>query len=317
MFTLDQVRCFVAVAEHLHFGRAAESLSMTQPPLSRQVQKLERSVDVSLIDRDNRSVRLTPAGRQFLKEARKLLALADRAPEQAQLIASGVEGHISMGFTTGSGMSLLGPLVSQLTRRLPGVELSMTEMVTSEQIRAITEGQIDLGVGRPPDHVEPLEAMLLQQDDLVLAVPEGHTLVTSGRPVKVADVDGLPLIMHSQGLARYFYDLVVRYFRIDHSKVVQSLSQMTSMLNLVAADIGIAFVPSSMRKLRMSGVTYVDVVDLPPGIVELRAIWDPESPNEALQRVLETIRSGGLVRGGGTALESRSSIDVAEAKTAQ
>src|SRR5699024_9940888 len=97
----------------------------------------------------------------------------------------------------------------------------------------------------------------------------------------------------------------------------QSLSQMTSMLNLVAADIGIAFVPSSMRKLRMSGVTYVDVVDLPPGIVELRAIWDPESPNEALQRVLETIRSGGPVRGGGTALESRSSIDVAEAKTAQ
>lgn len=299
MFTLDQVRCFVAVAEQLHFGRAAESLSMTQPPLSRQVQKLERSVDVSLIDRDNRSVRLTPAGRQFLKEARKLLALADRAPEQAQLIASGVEGHISMGFTTGSGMSLLGPLVSQVTRTLPGIELSMTEMVTSEQIRAITEGQIDLGVGRPPEHVEPLEAMLLQQDNLVLAVPEEHPLVKSDRPVKVADVEGLPLIMHSQRLARYFYDLVVRYFPIDHSMVVQSLSQMTSMLNLVAADIGIAFVPSSMRKLQMSGVTYVDVVDLPPGIVELRAIWNPESPNEALWRVLETIRSGGLERGAG------------------
>src|SRR5699024_1007492 len=150
----------------------------------------------------------------------------------------------------------------------------------------------------PPEHVDPLEAMLLQQDNLVLAVPEGHPLVKSNRPVKVADVEGLPLIMHSQGLARYFYDLVVRYFPIDHSMVVQSLSQMTSMLNLVAADIGIAFVPSSMRKLQMSGVTYVDVVDLPPGIVELRAIWDPESPNEALWRVLETIRSGGLEWGG-------------------
>lgn len=316
MFTLDQVRCFVAVAEQLHFGKAAESLSMTQPPLSRQVQKLEKSVDVALIDRDNRSVRLTPAGRQFLKEARKLLALADRAPEQAQLIASGVEGHVSLGFTTGSGMSLLGPLVSGLARCLPGVDLSMTEMVTGEQIKAITEGQVDLGIGRPPDHVEPLAAMLLQQEDLMLAVPEGHALLESRQPVKAADIEGQPLIMHSPRLARYFYDLVVRHFRIDHSLVVQSLSQMTSMLNLVAAGIGIAFVPSSMRKLQMSGVTYLDVVDLPPGIVELRAIWDPESPNEALHRVVASIRSGGLDPAGEALTESRSLV-VDGAKTEQ
>lgn len=294
MFTLDQVRCFVAVAEHLHFGRAAESLLMTQPPLSRQVQKLEKAVGVTLIDRDNRSVALTRAGRQFLKEARQLLALAHRAPEQAQLIASGVEGHVSLGFTIGSGMSQLGPLVSGLAAKLPGVELSMTEMVTGEQIKAISEGQIDLGIGRPPATADPLETMLLEQDDLVLAVPADHRIVTSGRPATASDVDGVPLIMHSPQLARYFYDLVVRYFPIDHSTVVQSLSQMTSMLNLVSAGIGIAFVPSSMRKLKMDGVAYVDVEDLPSGIVELRAIWDPESPNEALHRVLETIRSGGL-----------------------
>lgn len=294
MFTLDQVRCFVAVAEHLHFGRAAESLLMTQPPLSRQVQKLEKAVGVTLIDRDNRSVALTRAGQQFLKEARQLLALAHRAPEQAQLIASGVEGHISLGFTVGSGMSQLGPLVSGLTTRLPGVELSMTEMVTGEQIRAISEGQIDLGIGRPSANAEPLEMMLLEQDNLVLAVPADHALAAPGRSVTAADVEGVPLIMHSQHLARYFYDLVVRCFRIDHSTVVQSLSQMTSMLNLVSAGIGIAFMPSSMRKLQMAGVAYVDVEDLPSGIVELRAIWDPDSPNEALHRVLATIRSGGI-----------------------
>lgn len=294
MFTLDQVRCFVAVAEHLHFGRAAESLMMTQPPLSRQVQKLERAVGVTLIDRDNRSVALTRAGQQFLKEARQLLALASRAPEQAQLIASGVEGHVSMGFTIGSGMSQLGPLVSGLASQLPGVEMSMTEMVTGEQIEAISEGRIDLGIGRPPVNADPLETMLLEQDDLVLAVPSDHPFVALRRPVTTADVDGVALIMHSPHLARYFYDLVVRYFPIDHSTVVQSLSQMTSMLNLVSAGIGIAFVPSSMRKLNMEGVTYVDVEGLPSGIVELRAIWDPQSPNEALHRVLETIRSGGL-----------------------
>lgn len=294
MFTLDQVRCFVAVAEHLHFGRAAESLMMTQPPLSRQVQKLEKAVGVTLIDRDNRSVALTRAGQQFLMEARQLLALAHRAPEQAQLIASGVEGHVSLGFTVGSGMSQLGPLVSGLTARLPGVELSLTEMVTSEQIRAISEGQIDLGIGRPPANAEPLAAMLLEQDDLVLAVPEGHSLAAPGRTVNAADVEGEPVIMHSQSLASYFYDLIVRHFRIDHRMVVQSLSQMTSMLNLVSAGIGIAFVPSSMRKLQMAGVAYVDVEDLPRGIVELRAIWDPESTNEALHRVLEAIRDGGI-----------------------
>ncbi|MDN5587884.1 MAG: LysR family transcriptional regulator [Brevibacterium sp.] len=297
MFTLDQVRCFVAVAEHLHFGRAAESLLMTQPPLSRQVQKLEKAVGVTLIERDNRSVAITRAGQQFLKEARALLALAHRAPEQAQLIASGVEGHISLGFTVGSGMSQLGPLVSGLSTRLPGVELSMTEMVTGEQIKAISEGQIDLGIGRPPANAAPLETMLLEQDDLVLAVPTDHSLATPGRSVTAADVEGVPLVMHSQQLARYFYDLVVRYFRIDHGTVVQSLSQMTSMLNLVSAGIGIAFMPSSMRKVQMTGVAYVDVEDLPAGIVELRAIWDPSSPNEALHRVLATIRSGGIEHG--------------------
>lgn len=296
MFTLDQVRCFVAVAEHLHFGLAAESLSMTQPPLSRQVQKLEKSVGVALVQRDNRSVALTTAGRQFLKEARKLLALAHRAPEQAQLIASGVEGHVSLGFTVGSGMSQLGPLVSGLARRLPGVELSMTEMVTAEQIRGISEGQIDLGIGRPPANADPLSTMLLEQDDLVLAVPSDHILVTSGKSVCTADLEGHPVIMHSQRLARYFYDLIVRHFGIDHRTVVQSLSQMTSMLNLVSAGIGIAFVPASMRKLRMDGVTYLDVEDLPSGIVETRAIWDPDSPNEALHRVLATIRAGGIDR---------------------
>lgn len=297
MFTLDQIRCFIAVADHLHFGRAAESLSMTQPPLSRQIQKLEKSVGVALFARDNRSVALTRAGEQFLEEARKLIALAHRAPEQAQLIASGVEGHVSLGFTVGSGMSQLGPLVSGLTARLPGVELSLAEMVTSEQIRAISEGQIDLGIGRPPANAEPLAAMLLEQDDLVLAVPEDHPLAAPGRTVNAADVEGVPVIMHSQSLASYFYDLIVRYFRIDHSTVVQSLSQMTSMLNLVSAGIGIAFVPSSMRKLQMTGVAYVGVEDLPPGIVELRAIWDPDSTNEALHRVLATIRDGGIEEG--------------------
>src|SRR5215210_6098490 len=146
MFTLDQVRAFVVVAEELHFGRAAERLQMTQPPLSRQIQKLERAVGVRLFERDNRKVEMTTAGRAFLTEARRMLALASGALQQAQRIQAGSAGTVRIGFTATSTFSVLTALLDRATQAYPAIHLDLFEMVTREQVTRLIDGELDLGL---------------------------------------------------------------------------------------------------------------------------------------------------------------------------
>lgn len=290
MYTLDQVRCFVAVAEHLHFGRAAEELRMTQPPLSRQIQKLERFVGTALFERDNRHVQLTTAGRLFLVESRKLLGLAERAPEGARRAASGQWGQVALGFTAGSGFSLLGNLLALVEEREPEIAVDLVEMVTSEQLQALEEERLDVALGRVRSTPPGLTSKLLLSEKLVLAVPSDHELATRGRPLVRADVANRPLILHSPTKARYFYDLVVRHFDIDHHWVHFSLGQILTMINLVASGHGIAFVPESTRFIRVRGVEFLTFEDFQDDVVELRALWNPDNRNPALARFLTAIR---------------------------
>jgi DNA-binding transcriptional LysR family regulator len=286
VYTLDQVRCFLAVAEELHFGRAAERLNMTQPPLSRQVQKLERAVGVPLLERDNRHVELTTAGAVFLEEARRLLTAADAAPALARKIAAGRAGVLRLGFTAASGFSLLGTLVQEIAEFMPDVDLDLQELVTVEQIEAIRRGELDLALGRPPFDQDSFDSRLLLSEDLVLAVPHGHPLTLLDRPVAATDLREQPVIGHHPTKARYFYDMVVRYIAVEHSNVVHVVSQILTMCSLVAAGRGVAFVPESARLLGLPGVTFVELGDVPHGVVELHAIWDRTSKNPALHSFL-------------------------------
>ena len=131
MFDLSQLRCFVAAAEELHFGRAAQRLNMTQSPLSRQIQLLERILDVMLLERTSRQVRLTPAGSAFLIEARRILRLAESAALSARRVARGDAGRVVIGFTAVSGYDLMPRIVAQAIARLPNIALELREMVTS------------------------------------------------------------------------------------------------------------------------------------------------------------------------------------------
>lgn len=286
MYTLDQVRCFVAVAEELHFGRAAERLTMTQPPLSRQIQKLERTIGVPLLERDNRHVELTTAGAVFLEEARRLLTAADAAPALARKIAAGRAGVLRLGFTAASGFSLLGTLVQEIAELMPDVDLDLRELVTVEQIEAIGRGELDLALGRPPFDQERFDSRLLLSEDLVLAVPHGHPLTGLDRPVVVGDLRDQPLVGHHPTKARYFYDMVVRYISVEHSNVVHVVSQILTMCSLVAAGRGVAFVPESARLLSLPGVTFLELGDVPHGVVELHAIWSRTSKNPTLHNFL-------------------------------
>jgi DNA-binding transcriptional LysR family regulator len=293
MFTLDQARSFIAVAEELHFGRAALRLNMTQPPLSRQIQKLEREVRVDLLERDKRKVVLTAGGRAFLEEARKLVAAADRAPNTARRMAEGSAGIIRLGFTAASGYSLLGPILREIAEALPGVDVELQELVTSEQVQALSHGDLDLGLARPPFDTDRFQSHLLFSEDLRLAVPSGHPLDALRRPVTAADLRDTPLIMHSPTKARYFYDLAVRLMPIEHHNVVHTVSQILTMVALVAAGRGVAIVPESARTLHLEGVSYLQLEGVASDAVQLHAIWNRKSTNPALARVLDLLGVSG------------------------
>jgi DNA-binding transcriptional LysR family regulator len=286
MFTFDQLAGFIAVAEELHFGRAAERLGMTQPPLSRQVQKLEKIVGTDLFERTNRSVQLTPAGRAFLDEARRLMAGAERAPDAARRIASGRSGFLRIGFTAASALSVLGPLLEEISRLVPDVDVELSELVTGQQIRGLLTGEVDLGLARPPFDDEIFDSRLLYRESMLLAVPASHILAGLDRELTHEDFKHEALIMYSPTQARYFYDLVVRTFPIRHGNVVHVVSQIVTMVSLVAAKRGVALVPASAVQLNIQGVKYLPLAGQIATPVELHAIWNRNVDNPALRRLL-------------------------------
>jgi DNA-binding transcriptional LysR family regulator len=288
-YTLEQLRGFVAVADELHFGRAAARLKMTQPPLSRQIQKLERAVGAQLLVRDNRRVNLTAAGQVFLAEARRLLALADAAPDLARRVSSGTSGVVRIGFTAASTYGVLGQLLNELGRRLPDVAVDLAEMVTREQVAALANREIDLGLARPPFDRDTFESRLLHREPMLVAAPAGHRLLALERPVTAADLEGEPVVMHSPTKARYFYDLIAGVVPIPAEDIVHSVSQVLTMLWLVEAGRGIAFVPASATRLPIAGVGFVRLATPVPEPVELHLLWVKESANPALWQVLDVL----------------------------
>lgn len=289
MFTFDQLAGFIAVAEELHFGRAAERLNMTQPPLSRQIQKLEKIVGTELLERDNRKVELTPAGQLFLEEARRLMALAERAPLTARRVASGRSGVLRIGFTAASGFSILGPLLEELSGIIPDVDIDLQELVTREQLNGLLTGELDLGLARPPFDNETFDSHLLYRESMVVAVPSGHPLTMLGRDITAEDFKDEPLIMHSPTQARYFYDLIVRMLPIRHTNVVHTVSQILTMVSLVAARRGLAFVPHSATLLGIKGVEFLPLEAGGGEQVELHALWNRRITNPALARLLRDL----------------------------
>jgi DNA-binding transcriptional LysR family regulator len=288
-FTLEQLRGFVAVADELHFGRAAARLKMTQPPLSRQIQKLERVVGAQLLERDNRRVQLTAAGQVFLGEARRLLSLADTAPELARRVSSGSHGVVRIGFTAASTYGTLGRLLNEVDRALPDIDLDLHEMVTREQVAGLLNEEVDLGLARPPFDAETFGSRLLHREALLVAIPSGHRLCSLGRDAVADDLTAESVVMHSPTRARYFYDLVVSMVPVASENAVHTVSQVLTMLWLVAAGRGIAFVPASAARLPIEGVAFVRLETPVPEPVELHLLWVRESRNPALWRVLELL----------------------------
>ncbi len=296
--TLDQVRCFIAVAEELHFGRAAERLSMTQPPLSRQIQKLERSVGAGLLERGNRGVAMTPAGVAFLEDAYRMINTLDQAVALARRVESGSAGTVHLGFTAVSAIGILGPLLGLLGKELPDVEVILHEHVTRAQVDGIRRGELDLGLARPPFDTAALSSRVVAREPLRAVVPVGHPLAQVEGPLGPEDFDGLPVISYHPVQARYFHELTVRYLVNGHPRIEQRVQQILTAVLLVAAGEGVALVPASAAALGVAGVVYKPLADLagghpdsdPARPVELHAIWARGGLSTLMRQVLHLVQ---------------------------
>ena len=289
---INQLRYFLVLAEELHFVRAAARLNVSQPPLSRQIQILERILGVKLLQRGNRLVKLTPAGQSFLTEARLILKLTESAALLARRVAEGKAGSVNIGFTAASSYSYVPELVAVCRRQLPDVELILKEMVSGDQLKRLGAGEIDIGLLRPPIPRTGLQFFQVKAEPMIAAVPAGHRL-SEAATIGLSDLAAEPFIMYAPYEARYFHDLLVELFsRAALAPVyVQHLAQIHSILAIVHSGVGVALVPEAAKNLQFSGVALRPLADPQQRTAELYFVWREDNDNPLLPVIAAIARN--------------------------
>jgi len=297
MIDLRLFRYFVAVAEELHFGRAAERVGIAQPPLSQQIQLLERQLGVRLFDRTNRKVELTNAGAVFLTEARIALATADHAIEETRRAGRGQVGRLAIGMVGSITYQEMIPEVIHRFRDLfADVAIQLQECSTPQQIEAIRRGELQIGFVRPPvsDHVVTLETVM--SEAMVIALPSSHRFAAR-KQIAIKELADEPWITLPPGLGLGFYDQVMSLcakagFQPSLSQVAV---QMHTMLSLVAGGLGVTVVPESVRFADRKGISYVAISGATPP-VETAAAYLTSNRSPILSNFLKILRSVSIER---------------------
>ncbi|MDJ0314217.1 LysR family transcriptional regulator [Arthrobacter sp. H35-D1] len=259
---LRQLRYFIAVAEEMHFNRAAERLHIAQPALSQQIQRLERNLKTQLFIRTTRSVEITDTGRVLLEAARRVVAEAERAQSQVELATLGNTGLLRVGFVSSAALSLLPGMVNHMHERLPQVHFQLQENTTERQIQAVLDGTLDVGIVREIEPIDGIRITALKPEALVVAVPESHAL--AGRPsVSLSELAGEEFVVFPRNQVSRLYDLIAALCIQAgfHIKIAQEAIQFPTILGLVAARTGIAIVPESLRALQIHGLAYLELSD--------------------------------------------------------
>lgn len=285
MIDIRQFRYFVALAETLHFGRAAERLNVTQPPLSRQIAALEQELGVRLIDRGARHAVLTEAGRQLLGDARAAIAAFDQACRNAQAVGRGELGALSIGFMMHAAYTVLPAIVRRYVDAYPRIELTLKEIVPGALVGELLAGRFDAGLLFSPGEVRGLATRPIFREALCLAVPAAHRLAGRER-VAAGEVEGEPLIASPAEATPSLRDAILAYCRAAgfEPRILLEAQLQSTLVNLVGEALGVAFAPASMRKLAVAGVSFVDLDAAP--VIEHVVAWRPGNLNPALEPFL-------------------------------
>jgi DNA-binding transcriptional LysR family regulator len=285
---LRHLRYFVAVAEELHFSRAAVRLHMAQPPLSQQIRQLEQELGVLLFNRTKRRVELTPAGRAFLQEVRRLLAQTERAVAIAQRAARGEIGQLAIGYVPSADLDILPRVLRVWRARYPHVELELHALLPAAQVEALRQGIIQIGFLRLPVDDSGLRVESIQREPLVAALPQRHRLARGTR-VRLADLAGETLILFPRDHAPGYYDVFISACRrAGFTPRLLHPGNMQTNLALVSAGLGVTLMPASIRSLRRDGVVYRPLAPPVPH-VEMAVAYRRDEPSAVVPAFLRVI----------------------------
>ncbi|WP_147822513.1 LysR family transcriptional regulator [Salidesulfovibrio onnuriiensis] len=291
---LRQLRYFIAVAEELHFGRAAEKLYIAQPPLSQQIKKLEEEMGVLLFDRSNRRVRLTPEGRKFLCVARNTLENLSCGVEQVKRMARGEIGRLRVGFINSASQSKLPGVVAEFRRLHPGITLDIREMHSHLQRAAVLEGELDAGlVHSCCANMAGFDWLTFLSEEYVLAVHEDHPIARQ-ESSRDEDLHGEDLIMFPREFYPASYDKTIARF---HNKgiqpnIVQEAGTHQTKLALISAGMGVGFVPQRMQRACPPGVRLIPHLwGEHKGTSDVKLIWRDGEVPPALACFIEVMKA--------------------------
>lgn len=263
MIELRHLRYFLAVAQERNFTKAAERLNMAQPPLSRQIQQLEAELGVTLFDRDSRPLSLTPGGALFREQALQVIQRMDEMQGMMKRFVAADRPRFVIGFVPSIIYARLPRIIRGFREAAPGVELSLVEMMSLEQITALKEGRIDVGFGRVRFDDPALRREILREERLIVALPLGHRLLAGERPITLSDLAQESLIVYPREPRPSYADQVLSLFR-DHGlepQSIQEVRELQTAIGLVAADAGACIVPISVRRLERGDVIYREMAD--------------------------------------------------------
>jgi DNA-binding transcriptional LysR family regulator len=285
---LRHLRYFIAVAEELHFGKAAERLHIAQPPLSQQIQQLEASIGVKLFHRKTkRQIQLTEAGKVFLQEVYQLLVQLETSVALTQRIGRGQTGQLRIGFTSLAIYDLLPLILRQFREQFPEVELVLLELTTSQQEQALRDSLIHVGFAHPPLEDDTLSYKCIYRESLVVALSSTHSLAQQER-ISVLSLQNEPLIVFPRYLAPGLYDRIMSLFELRNFKpnITQQAIQMQTIIGLVSAGMGVAITPSTLENLQRSGVAYRPILEEVP-IIETAVIWRQDTLTPTVENFLQ------------------------------
>lgn len=288
---LRHLKYFVAVAEELHFGKAARRLHIAQPPLSMQIMDLEQELGVKLFDRTRRAIQLTDAGSYFLKEAQQLLLHAEQAAETARRIYRGHAGRLVVGFVGSVIHTFLPQGLRSFRERYPDVELVLQEINTAEQIRSLLARRIDVGVHYLYGHDALLASQQIAKAPLMAVLPGKHPL--SGRAsLHLKELAREPFIANTRSS-----EPVVRnaFISMCHSagftpRITQEAGQVQTVLGLVASGLGVCLLPDFIKHIKRPGVKYIPLAGSPP-TVKLAVVWRSGNSSQLVKEFVKVIEA--------------------------
>ncbi|WP_176594503.1 LysR family transcriptional regulator [Sphingobium sp. EM0848] len=280
---IRQLRYFLAVAAERNFSRAAERLNMAQPPLSRQIQQLEQEVGATLFDRDARPMALTGAGRLFYEHAVQVTRRLEELKDAMRSFVSANRPRFVVGFVPSVLYARLPDIIRNFRKTVPNVELSLVEMMSIEQIVALKEGRIDVGFGRLRFEDPAIEREVLREEELVAALPLGHRLLKGERPIDLTALSDEAVIVYPREPRPSYADQVLSLLR-DHGvtpAAVHEVRELQTALGLVAAEVGICIVPSSVHAMGRRDLVFRELTERAVSPIIMSHRKDDNSPNLA------------------------------------